>query len=445
MIGNLISALTGNASLFTFQVGGGLLDVVRFAGSEGVSSLFEFRVELAGQDIELSALVDQPALLTIGGIEEPRYIHGHICHAEATGQTRNLYTYVVSLVPQLWRLRMRQDSRIFQKKTTPQILEEVLTKAGISKSKLRFDLTSSYEPRDFCVQYPVLPALRSAGGLAADLGSNVAGMAGGLGGEERLNRAYFWLRDRCGEVPEAAMKTVDVYGFSRGAALARTFVNLVNLGLRRSQPQLNVRFVGVFDTVGSFGLAGNEYDPGQSMYVDGTDAQRIVHLTARHEHRHNFPLTIIPGIDEEYPGVHSDVGGSYPPSDEDGRVNHIVYIPLTDMYNASARMEIPMDPLAGEIAGGVDVEALRREAQIYAGPDQQTSTDRAFSEARDRFFHRYVHESTVIRSRWWYAAGPIGEAVVYFNPNKGDSSGARRKFTPRRKRLVALPPGFSWR
>ena len=95
MIGNLISALTGNASLFTFQVGGGLLDVVRFAGSEGVSSLFEFRVELAGQDIELSALVDQPALLTIGGIEEPRYIHGHICHAEATGQTRNLYTYVV--------------------------------------------------------------------------------------------------------------------------------------------------------------------------------------------------------------------------------------------------------------------------------------------------------------------------------------------------------------
>lgn len=153
MIGNLISALTGNASLFTFQVGGGLLDVVRFAGSEGVSSLFEFRVELAGQDIELSALVDQPALLTIGGIEEPRYIHGHICHAEATGQTRNLYTYVVSLVPQLWRLRMRQDSRIFQKKTTPQILEEVLTKAGISKSKLRLDLTSSYEPRDFCVQY----------------------------------------------------------------------------------------------------------------------------------------------------------------------------------------------------------------------------------------------------------------------------------------------------
>lgn len=292
---------------------------------------------------------------------------------------------------------------------------------------------------------PVLPALRSAGGLAADLGSNVAGMAGGLGGEERLNRAYFWLRDRCGEVPEPAMKTVDVYGFSRGAALARTFVNLVNLGLRRSQPQLNVRFVGVFDTVGSFGLAGNEYDPGQSMYVDGTDAQRIVHLTARHEHRHNFPLTIIPGIDEEYPGVHSDVGGSYPPSDEDGRVNHIVYIPLTDMYNASARMEIPMDPLAGEIAGGVDVEALRREAQIYAGPDPQTSTDRAFSEARDRFFRRYVHESTVVRSRWWYAAGPIGMAVVYFNPNKGDSSGARRKFTPRRKRLVALPPGFSWR
>ena len=292
---------------------------------------------------------------------------------------------------------------------------------------------------------PVAPALRSAGSLAADLGRNVAGMAGGYGGEERLNRAYFWLRDRCGEVPEPATRTVDVYGFSRGAALARTFVNLVNLGLRRSQPHLRVRLVGVFDTVGSFGLAGTEYDPGQSMYVDGTDAQRIVHYTARHEHRHNFPLTIIPGVDAEYPGVHSDVGGSYAPRDEDGRVNHLAYIPLTDMYRVSARMGIPMSPLAGEIAGGVDVEALRRQANTYAGADPRASPNREFAAARDRFFQTYVHESAVLRSRWWYAAGPIGAAIVHLNPNKPDSSGARRKFTPRRKRLVALPPNFSWR
>ncbi len=292
---------------------------------------------------------------------------------------------------------------------------------------------------------PTGAAVRSAGSLAADLGRNVAGMAGGYGGEERLNRAYFWLRDRCGEVPEPAMKTVDVYGFSRGAALARTFVNLVNLGLRVSQPQLRVRFLGVFDTVGSFGLAGNEYDPGQSMYVDGTDAQRIVHYTARHERRHNFPLTIIPGVDAEYAGVHSDVGGSYPPRDDDNRVNHLTYIPLTDMYNASTRLGIPMSPLAPEIAGGVDVEALRRQANTYAGATPPASPDRAFTEARDRFYLGYVHESAVTHSRWWYVAGPIGAAYLYFNPNKPDSSGARRKFTPRRKRLAALPPGFSWR
>lgn len=290
----------------------------------------------------------------------------------------------------------------------------------------------------------VVAAGVSAGRLAADLGHDVAGMAGGAGGKERLNRAYFWLKDRCAEVPKPASKTVDVYGFSRGAALARTFVNLVNMALRRDEPAISVRFVGVFDTVGSFGMAGDDSDPGQNMYVDATDARGISHYTARHEHRQNFPLTVVTGVDKEYAGVHSDVGGGYEPQDSDGKVNHLAFVPFRDMHRDSVRCGVLMDPWAPEVPG-VDIEALRRQADEFAGSGHSlTAPGSPWLQRRQQFWERYVHESAVRRSNWWHAAGPLGSAYVLLNPHKPDSTGARRKFTPRRFRLKGRPPGFDW-
>ncbi|HEY8376691.1 MAG TPA: type VI secretion system tip protein TssI/VgrG, partial [Nannocystis sp.] len=153
MIDKLLSALTGNAALFTFTSEAGDLDVVRFAGFEAVSNLFELTIELAGGEIDLQALVDKPGLLTIGSIDTPRYIHGHVCHAEFLGELRQHHLYAVTLVPRVWRLTRRQDSRIFQRKNTPTIVGEVLEKAGISRDGFRFDLFGSYAPRDYCVQY----------------------------------------------------------------------------------------------------------------------------------------------------------------------------------------------------------------------------------------------------------------------------------------------------
>lgn len=277
----------------------------------------------------------------------------------------------------------------------------------------------------------------SGGKLIGELGHNVAGMVGGAGGKARLNRAYFWLKDRCGEVPKPAMKTVDVYGFSRGAALARTFVNLVNMALRQDEPNISVRFVGVFDTVGSFGLPGDDSDPGQNLYIDGTDSRGVEHFTARHEYRQNFPLTIIPGVDKEYPGAHSDVGGGYPPQDDDGKVNHLAFIPFKDMHVASTRCGVLMDPWRNAIDGGVDVEALRRQADTYAGPHPvMTAPDSPFLRERAAFFDRYIHVSGVERK--WY------NPFSYIHPNKVESTGVRRKFTPRRFKLKGMPPDFDW-
>ena len=149
-----LGALTGDLSLFRFSVPGAEgLKVVRIFGREGLSSLFEFRVELAGPELALGDLVDRPALLQIDGMQGPRQVHGMIEEIEYVGQTSALHLYEATLVPWIWRLQHRQSCRIFQDLTTPQILEQVLTSAGLAKDWLRVDLTASYAPRNYCVQY----------------------------------------------------------------------------------------------------------------------------------------------------------------------------------------------------------------------------------------------------------------------------------------------------
>lgn len=147
------------------------------------------------------------------------------------------------------------------------------------------------------------------------------------GGLRRIQMAYEELDGALDEnlLPEHDTIIFDVVGFSRGAALARHFVNEINLGLprlsKRSQPlKFEVRFVGLFDTVGSFYLPGNDDEGEFNLNLAADSAKRVVHLTAYHEIRKNFPLTSIRDssgsmpahfTEIELPGVHSDVGGGY--------------------------------------------------------------------------------------------------------------------------------------
>jgi uncharacterized protein (DUF2235 family) len=144
---------------------------------------------------------------------------------------------------------------------------------------------------------------------------------------QALDRAQLFFRD----YPNAPIGILDVFGFSRGAAAARHFVNEVQR-LNKIDPkhfggpQLQIRFLGLFDTVGSIGIPGDNsqtlYD-GESFILDVNPnaVQHVFHLTARHEQRKYFPLSSIltapgqspaPHFEEvEIPGAHSDVGGGY--------------------------------------------------------------------------------------------------------------------------------------
>jgi len=148
-------SLLGNRALFTLSVTGAAVElrVVRFTGTEALSGGYEFRLHLCGPEVELESLVGKEALLTIESIDTPRHVHGILAEVQYIGESRQHCLYTALLVPRLWKLRHRANSRIFQRKTTQSIVTEVFNKAGITGDQFRFQLTGSYSARDYCVQY----------------------------------------------------------------------------------------------------------------------------------------------------------------------------------------------------------------------------------------------------------------------------------------------------
>ena len=120
---------------------------------------------------------------------------------------------------------------------------------------------------------------------------------------------------------------LDIFGFSRGAAAARHFVNQVASIPFKTQFELApdfecvIQFVGLFDTVAAMGGledlgdVGDEVNPGLNLYLGPKCARQVVQLNARDELRRNFSLNRIAPqwpMDVAVPGAHADVGGGYP-------------------------------------------------------------------------------------------------------------------------------------
>jgi len=82
---------------------------------------------------------------------------------------------------------------------------------------------------------------------------------------------------------------IDVYGFSRGAASARHFINEVNQQFTNIDGGSLVGFVGLFDTVAAVGLP-NDNDGAVNLNLNEDSADYIVQLTAGNEVRDSFGL-----------------------------------------------------------------------------------------------------------------------------------------------------------
>lgn len=126
--------------------------------------------------------------------------------------------------------------------------------------------------------------------------------------------------------------TIKVFGFSRGAAAARSFITTTQNKFKNTYPKAKITyaFAGLFDTVSSYEPKGSfdkygaalSYDFDNDvtelrLHLDGI-VKKVIHLTAEDEYRKNFSLTTIAssiaagvGFEFQIPGAHSDVGGGY--------------------------------------------------------------------------------------------------------------------------------------
>jgi type VI secretion system secreted protein VgrG len=124
-----------------------------FTGTEGISQLFSFQLELLSENkrLRFEDILGQEVSFGVQGAEDgdkPRYIHGIVTAFAQLPDTSRLSKYRAVVSPKLWILTRKQNCRIFQNLSVPDILKKVFT--GIDTV---WELRGSYQPREYCVQY----------------------------------------------------------------------------------------------------------------------------------------------------------------------------------------------------------------------------------------------------------------------------------------------------
>jgi type VI secretion system secreted protein VgrG len=125
-----------------------------FSGSEAISQLFHFDLDLLSENdsIKFQDVVGKSVTLRIydaaGG---ERHWNGFVSRFSQGGQDRRLTAYRAQMVPWLWFLTRTADCRIFQNQKAPDIIQKIFKDLGFADFKLR--LYGDFVTRDYCVQY----------------------------------------------------------------------------------------------------------------------------------------------------------------------------------------------------------------------------------------------------------------------------------------------------
>lgn len=343
-----------------------------------------------------------------------------------------------------------------------------------------------------------------------DNGGSKLGLGTGSMGEERLQYALQKFDSylaphlrRAQASPSAAIVEVNValFGFSRGAALARAFLNLVmnercfkkedKWALNSGKWPVRFRFMGLFDTVASVGmpmsanttstvgaaissvkymikdrlqtysgtrpqslafaeLAKPGADPAPGKY-DGhagwggrlnidQSVEEVRHFIAAHETRNSFPVdsisTLRSGVitkpehfyETVYPGVHSDVGGSYAPGEgarSDSPNENLGLIPLFHMYQYGIAKGVPFLPTTAWTNGNKsDFGTSRTLIDLYNAYLKKIGAHATLGEIINK--HRGLYFSWRFRAIKIKAAGNRAEASRISERGDGFAKEAKR-------------------
>jgi len=226
-----------------------------------------------------------------------------------------------------------------------------------------------------------------------------------------------WMRHaQTGTIP------IDVVGFSRGAALARHFGNRIVAQTRNGlfsyqhatlgliSACVDLRFIGLLDTVAQFGLDGwknREYDLGIAEVW-----RWVAHAVALHDYRELFPLSSTQRsqntrvIEAPFIGAHGDIGGGnlLDPKDTP-RLGDLSDVSLNWLWWQAQAAGVAVKPLQDE-----DRTVRDAVVNIVRHPNPPAfllPTDRSVLDAQGKLLHIYQSDAAHIGRTQRRAAAPL--------------------------------------
>jgi type VI secretion system secreted protein VgrG len=148
----------GRLMSISTPLGKDYLLINRFTANEGLSQLFTFDIELLHEETEVSfsptnvdphSLIGQAVTVFISALDgSEREFTGIVNKFSQGNRDVRFSYYYISVVPHVWLLTQKSQSRIFQQISVPDILRKVF-----DGFKVKYELQGSYDQRNYCVQY----------------------------------------------------------------------------------------------------------------------------------------------------------------------------------------------------------------------------------------------------------------------------------------------------
>jgi len=136
-------------------LGPDVLLLLGFSGTESLSRLFSYQLDLASSNDAIAAkeIVGKTVSWSITRFDQnPRFFSGIVSRFVAGAlNRRKLRTYRAEVVPWPWLLARTTDCRIFQNQNTPEIIQTIFKDFGFNDYAL--ELKGSFPKREYCVQY----------------------------------------------------------------------------------------------------------------------------------------------------------------------------------------------------------------------------------------------------------------------------------------------------
>jgi len=249
-----------------------------------------------------------------------------------------------------------------------------------------------------------------------------------------------------GKKPRVEQINLSVFGFSRGAAEARAFVNWLfdvckqeGGGWTFAGIPIRLQFLGIFDTVASVGAANlfeNDIVAGHQGWADNTQeihpaVEQCVHYVAGHEVRACFPLDSVRvkshypanAVEVMYPGAHSDVGGGYAPGAlgvSPKQESFMAIIPGVNMYHEARKSGVPLkaweqldqryrQALTPSTTVISDFNAYVRDSKIGSGPVEEMGR----RHMSLYFSYRFKHRAAFYQRSPYVTAPPTDQGYLH--------------------------------